>query len=211
MSWSIIGGQRGDFQVVPFERRNEMTSSLGTHQRWQLAESLIPHTWRAWEDVNETVPRAAMQTKVPWCEGVQTGPGSEWWGTAWCEAGESSFNSMHSNGTFSHPWTTGNGLTCNGPHCWILAPSSTPSKPLHDDFTPVVCILVMRHAHGKPQCMKGRSTLIEQRASQRRPEEWHAMFLPNSFCQETTLAVFPLWALVLLIRAARNSAGIPNS
>lgn len=55
MSWSIIGGQRGDFQVVPFERWNEMTSSLGRHQRWQLAESLVPHTWRAWGDVSETV------------------------------------------------------------------------------------------------------------------------------------------------------------
>ena len=65
MSWSIIGGQRGDFQVVPFERRNEMTSSLGRHQRWQLAESLVPHTWRAWGDVSETVHMQWCKPKGP--------------------------------------------------------------------------------------------------------------------------------------------------
>lgn len=134
VSCSIIAGQRGDFQVVPFERRNEMTSSLGTHQRWQLAESLVPHTWSAWEDVNETVPRAAMQTKVRWCEGVQTGPGSEWWGMAWCEAGESSFNSMHSNGWHFHtlePWVMGWHVMGPAAESWIVYSFQTPAQWLH--------------------------------------------------------------------------------
>lgn len=89
----VLGLEAGIFQVAPFESPNEMTSPLGTHQRWQLAEALVPHTWSL-GDCEWDSPRAATQTKGRWCERRRISPSSEWRRPAQGHAGKSSFNSM---------------------------------------------------------------------------------------------------------------------
>lgn len=56
-------------KVVVFEKPNEVTCSLGTHQRWQLAESVVPHTLSL-GTVNDRVSHVATQTKELWHAGM---------------------------------------------------------------------------------------------------------------------------------------------